>query len=292
MPAFAPPTFGQVRVDRVAEALRRDARAVVDAGGVEAARRTRVTFDAPGVVDAAVGEPPVDPGDARRLEGRADGRRDVAPAGTTGRATGRSPLRSPRQTPSRSKRDVLERHAAALLEAAVGLRLDEVRRRDAHLAAVERPPAERVGHVLPAELEAEPAVRRSAGPRRSRTSGRPGPREAGDEAAVAASGRPRRRWRRSRRRTGGARGTRARRPVGSPVGCVEEVVGADAERRREPAPREDRLAGGRAHVVELRGRVARDLGVDGASRARRQDRRAAGYANTTTNASVGAARHA
>ena len=50
-------------------------------------------------------------------------------------------------------------HASALLEAAVDLGLNVERSGHADESAVERPPPEDVGHVLPAELETEPAVR-------------------------------------------------------------------------------------------------------------------------------------
>ena len=55
-----------------------------------------------------------------------------------------------------------ERQAAALLQPAVRLHLDEVGRGHLDQPAVERPPAERVRQVLPAQLEAEGAVRQVA----------------------------------------------------------------------------------------------------------------------------------
>ena len=160
-----------------------------------------------------------------------------------------------------------QRHPSALLEAAVGLDRDVERRRDLRLAAVERVPAEDVGHVLPPDLEAEDPLQEAA------------PLDVAvhqvDLLAVQARDE---RGRRRRVRLAAAdavvgvvaeaRAEEELRRVGVVQRLVEELVARDGERRREATAGQHRLAGRRAHVVELRVRVALDVGVDGPGRAR------------------------
>ncbi|MFT3771938.1 MAG: hypothetical protein QM820_41560 [Minicystis sp.] len=173
-----------------------------------------------------------------------------------------------------------ERHAAALLQAAVDLELHEEGRGDADEAAVERPPAEDVGDVLPAEAKAEQAVRDVAALDVAVDQIDRVLLQAGDEAH-AARGRPVARL---------AAGLRAREPrVDAEIGVEAhhedravvglsraittlEVVEPERHRLREAAALDDHVAPRIADLVALERRVRLELDL-GRARPQRQQRR-------------------
>jgi hypothetical protein len=175
-----------------------------------------------------------------------------------------------------------ERQAPALLEAAVRLDLHVVRRGDADEAAVEGPPAEDVGHVLPAEPEAEEAVREvpPLDVAVHDVDGRD--LEAGDEADPVAGGRVVVRLAaslgRGEVRVDAEVGVDAHVEDDAIIGLPRpvlalEVVDVEAERLREPPPIEHDVAPRRRDLVALERGVARDLEVGGARGGREEHHR-------------------
>ena len=207
------------------------------------------------------------PCEAGGLEGRAVGRRDVV---RLERRVEGGVVSGPVAAPDSFALETRRRqgHASALLEASVDLGREEVGRRDLQLAAVERPPAERVDDVLATELEAQPAAEEAAAldvavhevdraalePRHDPTRvARVGLGAASSVIGVVTHARTEREAR-----------------AGRVFRLVVEIVDAHAERGREAAPGDGRLARRATHIVELGRGIARDLRLQGLSRAGRE----------------------